>query len=98
GFLNLSSGTRPAGDAERILLTSEVLLVGIQRKDDPVVQRVAERRTLLLSCADDFAGNVVPANFLADRVKARHEVLDQIVANHANRCRAAHVGFGYVTP
>src|SRR6266850_200673 len=48
-FLNFRSGAGARGDAQGILLIAEVLFISGEGDDDPIVQRVSERGSLLFS-------------------------------------------------
>src|SRR5207237_9114214 len=80
--LNGGGRTRARGDAQRSLLVAILLVVGAQRQDDPVVQRISQRGAFLFSDADRLAGNVVPANLLSQRVDGRQQVFHNLCPNH----------------
>src|SRR5262249_55953757 len=88
-FLRRACSSR---NPQRIILRAKVLLVGSEWKNDPVVQRSAERGALLFSYTDDLTRKTIPADFLADWVYSREKILDNVHANGADRSGSGEIG------
>src|SRR5438270_128330 len=91
--LNLGCRTGPRGAAQRTLLVAELLEVGAQRQDGPIVQGVSERGAFLFSNANHLARDIVPPDLLSERVDGGEKVFDKIHSDHADRSGAAEVRF-----
>ncbi len=95
-ILNFRGRSGAGSDAQGVLLRTIFLEISGERKNDPVVERSAERCALFFADADDGAGDVVPANFLADGIHAGEKIIHQIGADDADGRGGVEVGIGDV--
>src|SRR5205814_10476449 len=95
-FLDSRSGTGARRNAQRIALRAVILAIGGERKNDPVVERSAERRAFFFADTDDLARNIVPTNFFSDGIDAGKKIFDDVHSNGADGGGAREIGFSDV--